>query len=152
MLRDDASLWWDGAAHVVDLAPRTWDRFKELFYVKYFPADVRGLLTREFMSLRQGDLTLAEFIRKFDRGCHFVPLIDRYAAKKLRYFMDGLRPTLRRDVMLMRPVSYDKATACAFQAVQVLRDIDFVVQRRGQQTQSSSQPQKKQFTGNVSEA
>ncbi|XP_075478791.1 uncharacterized protein LOC142519641 [Primulina tabacum] len=32
---------------------------------------------------------MAEFVRKFDRGCHFVPLIARDAAEKLRHFMDG---------------------------------------------------------------
>ncbi|XP_075499217.1 uncharacterized protein LOC142537597 [Primulina tabacum] len=116
MLRDDASLWWEGAAHVLDLATITWARFKELFSGKYFPADVRGRLRREFMSLRQGDLSVAEFIRKFDRGCHFVPLIARDADQKLRHFLDGLKPTLHRDVMLMRLASYDEMTACAFQA------------------------------------
>ncbi|XP_073317746.1 uncharacterized protein [Primulina huaijiensis] len=147
MLRDDESLWWEGAAHAVDLATLTWARFKELFYEKYFPADVRGYLTREFMSLRQGDLSVAELIHKFDRGCHFVPLIARDADQKLRHFLDGLRPTLRRDMMLMRPASYDEATSCAFQVEQALRDIDFQMQRKRHQAQSSSQPQKKKFTG-----
>ncbi|XP_073027501.1 uncharacterized protein [Primulina eburnea] len=147
MLRDDASLWWEGAAHAVDVATLTWARFRELFFGKYFPADVRGRLTREFMSLRQTDLSVAEFIRKFDRGCHFVPMIAGDAAQKLRHFLDGLRPTLRRDVMLMRPASYDEATACAFQAEQALRDIDFEMQRKRHQAQSSAQPQKKQYTG-----
>ncbi|XP_073277697.1 uncharacterized protein [Primulina huaijiensis] len=113
--RDDASLWWEGAAHGVDLDTLTWSQFKEIFYNKYFSADVRGRLTREFMSLRQGDSTVAEFIRKFDRGCHSVPLIVRDVAQKLRHFMDGQRPTLHWDVMLMRPASYDEAITCAFQ-------------------------------------
>ncbi|XP_073273275.1 uncharacterized protein [Primulina huaijiensis] len=107
-MRDDASLWWEGAAHAVDLATLTWARFKELFYGKYFPADVRGRLTREFMSLRQRDSSVAEFIRKFDRGCHFVPQIARDADQKLRHFLDGLRPTLRRDVMLMWLAGYNE--------------------------------------------
>ncbi|XP_075504388.1 uncharacterized protein LOC142541815 [Primulina tabacum] len=120
MLRDDTSLWWEGAAHAVDLATLSWDGFKELFYGKYFPADVRGRLTREIMSLRQGDSSVVDFIRKFDRGCHFVPMIARDVAQKLNHFLDGLRPTLRRDFMLMRPEIYDEATACTFQAEQAL--------------------------------
>ncbi|XP_073300262.1 uncharacterized protein [Primulina huaijiensis] len=147
MLRDDAPFWWEGAAHGLNLATLMWDMFKEVFYSKYFPADVRGRLTREFMSLRQGDSTVAEFIRKFDMGYLFVPLIARDDTQKLRHFMDGLRLTLRRDVMLMIPASYDEATGCAFQAKQALRDIDFEMHRKRSQAQSSSQPQKKQFTG-----
>ncbi|XP_075483645.1 uncharacterized protein LOC142523800 [Primulina tabacum] len=129
MLRDDASLWWEGAAHGVNLATLTSEQFKDVFYDKYFLANIRGRLTREFMSLRQGDLTVAEFIRKFDWGCYFVPHISRDAAHKLRHFMDGLRPTLHRDVMLMRLASYEEATACAFQAEQPMRDINFEMQR-----------------------
>ncbi|XP_073067281.1 uncharacterized protein [Primulina eburnea] len=114
MLRDDASLWWEGTAHAVDFTILTWEKFKEMFYGKYFPADVRGLLTREFMSIHQGDSSVAEFIHKFDRGCHFVLIIARDVAQKQRNFFDGLRPTLRPDVMLMRPAGYDEAAACAF--------------------------------------
>ncbi|XP_073277702.1 uncharacterized protein [Primulina huaijiensis] len=140
MLRDYAYLWWEGAAHGVNLATLTWNQFKDIFYNKYFPADVRGRLTQEFMSLQQGDLSVAEFIRRFDRDCHFVPLIPRDATEKLRHFMDGLRPTIHWDVMLMRLATYDATTACAFQAEQALRDIDVEMQRKRHQTQQSSQP------------
>ncbi|XP_073057202.1 uncharacterized protein [Primulina eburnea] len=94
MFRDYATLWWEGAKHGIDIATLTWARFKEIFYEKYFTTDVRGRLKSEFMSLRQGDSTVAEFVRKFDRGCHFVPLIARDDVEKLRHFMDGLRPTI----------------------------------------------------------
>ncbi|XP_073309945.1 uncharacterized protein [Primulina huaijiensis] len=114
VLRDDASLWWEGASQGVDLTILTWNQFKDLFYNKYFPADVRGRLTREFMSIRQGDLSMSEFIRRFDRGCHFVPFIARDVAEKLRNFMYRLIPTIHWDVMLMRPTTYDAATTCSF--------------------------------------
>ncbi|XP_073269917.1 uncharacterized protein [Primulina huaijiensis] len=87
MLRDDASLWWEGAAH-------------------------------------GGESSIAELIRKFDRGCNFVPIIARDDTDKLRHLMDGLRPTIRRDVMLMRLASYDAATACSLQVEQAWRNID----------------------------
>ncbi|XP_073304535.1 uncharacterized protein [Primulina huaijiensis] len=86
-LRDDASLWWEGAAHGVDLTTLTWCQFREIFFNKYFSSDIRRCTEAE--------------------AFHGWPLT-----------------TLRRDVMLMRPASYDEATACAFQAEQVLRDID----------------------------
>ncbi|XP_073273257.1 uncharacterized protein [Primulina huaijiensis] len=125
MFRDDASLWWEGAEYGVNLATLTWEQFMNIFCEKYFTVDVRGHLKREFMTFRQGDMTVAEFIRRFDRGCHFVPLIARDAAEKLKHFMDGLRPIIRRDVKMIRPTDYASATACAFQAEQALKDIDF---------------------------
>ncbi|XP_075504436.1 uncharacterized protein LOC142541863 [Primulina tabacum] len=143
MLMDNASLWWEGAAHGVDLATLTWNQFKDIFYNKYFPADVRGRLTREFMILCHGDLSVADFIMRFHRGCNFVLLISRDATEKLRHFMNGLRLTIRRNVILMRPATYDAATACAFLAEKALRDIDVEMQRKRHQAQQSSQPQKK---------
>ncbi|XP_075507414.1 uncharacterized protein LOC142544240 [Primulina tabacum] len=116
MLRDDISLWWEGAEQGVNLATLTWVWFKDIFYEKYFTSDVRGRLKMEFMSLCQGEMSVTSFIRKFYKGCHFVPLIARDAAEKLWHFMDGFRATIRRDVMLMRPTDYAAATACAFQA------------------------------------
>ncbi|XP_073284437.1 uncharacterized protein [Primulina huaijiensis] len=85
MLRDDAFLWGEGVEHGVNLDTLTWVQFKNIFYEKYFTADVQERLKREFMTLRHGDTTVAEFVRKFDKGCHFVPLIAREAAKKLRH-------------------------------------------------------------------
>ncbi|XP_075479395.1 uncharacterized protein LOC142520279 [Primulina tabacum] len=104
MFRDDASLWWEGAEHGIDIATLTWTRFKEIFYEKYFTADVRGRLKREFMTLRQRDTSVAEFVRKFDRSCHFIPLIARDSIEKMRHFLGGLRPAICRDMMMMRPL------------------------------------------------
>ncbi|XP_073030740.1 uncharacterized protein [Primulina eburnea] len=114
MLRDDASLWWEGVEHGVNLATITWPQFKEIFY---------------------------------EKGCHFVPLIARDPAEKLRHFMDGLRPSLRNNVMMMHPLDYATATTCAFKSEQALRDIDFEIQRKRQQHHNNSQPSKKQNTG-----
>ncbi|XP_075515777.1 uncharacterized protein LOC142550588 [Primulina tabacum] len=144
MLRDDASFWWEGAEHMIDLATLTWVRFKEIFDEKYFTADIRGRLKREFMTLRQGDMIVAGFFRKFYRGCHFLPLIARDVFEKLRHFLDGLQPTICRDVMLMRPADY---AACAFQAEKALRDIEFEMRSKRQQHQQSPQPNKKSFVG-----
>ncbi|XP_075478927.1 uncharacterized protein LOC142519783 [Primulina tabacum] len=103
------------------MATLTLEDFKRVFYDKYFTADVHSWLKREFMSLRQGDWSVAEFLRKIDRGCHFVPLIANDAAEKLRHFLDGLRPTIRRDVMLGDPTDYTTAVAKAFRAEQSLK-------------------------------
>ncbi|KAG6527874.1 hypothetical protein ZIOFF_010008 [Zingiber officinale] len=75
MLRDDARVWWEGARFTVDLATLTWVDFKEVFYKKYFIADNRTRLAREFLELRQ-------------------PI------KELKHFTEGLRDAIRHDVRL----------------------------------------------------
>ncbi|XP_073298320.1 uncharacterized protein [Primulina huaijiensis] len=114
--RGDARLWWESASVSVNLQTLSWNVFKEVFYSKYFTEEVRSRLTREFMALSQGDSSVAEFVRKFGRGCHFVPLIANDAREKLRHFIDGLQPILRRDVRVACPTTYAVAVSRALAA------------------------------------
>ncbi|KAK2455196.1 hypothetical protein QL285_002673 [Trifolium repens] len=47
--------------------------FKREFLVKYFPADVRNKKVIEFMELKQGSLSVAEYATKFESLCRFSP-------------------------------------------------------------------------------
>ncbi|XP_075499162.1 uncharacterized protein LOC142537539 [Primulina tabacum] len=145
--RGDASLWWEGAELGVNMATLNWDEFKRVFYDNYFTSDVRSRLKREFMSLRQGDSSVAECVQKFDRGCHFLPLIANDAAEKLRHFLDGLRPTIHRDVMLNDPIDYTTTVAKAFRAEQSHKDIDWELQRKKNRAQQASQSNQKPYAG-----
>ncbi|XP_073137272.1 uncharacterized protein [Henckelia pumila] len=122
-LQDGAALWWDGVEKTVDTATLPWAEFRRFFFKKYFTADVRAHLKTEFLSLRQGDLSVAEFVVKFERGCHFVPLIGDDEAEKLQHFIVGLRPTIRRDVLMAKPADYASALRRALRSEQTLKDI-----------------------------
>ncbi|XP_073137289.1 uncharacterized protein [Henckelia pumila] len=111
------------AQKTVDIITLTWEAFKTLFYEKYYTAEVRAQLKKEFMSLRQGDLSVSEFVRKFERGCHFVPLIGNDEVEKLQHFVACLRPTIPRDVMMAEPVDYAAAINKAMRSEQSLKDI-----------------------------
>ncbi|XP_073277656.1 uncharacterized protein [Primulina huaijiensis] len=91
LLTGDARLWWESASVTVNLQTLSWNGFNEVFYSKYFTKKVRSRLTKEFMTLRQGDSSVAEFVRKFERGFYFVPLITNDARKKLRAGLEGYR-------------------------------------------------------------
>ncbi|XP_042387573.1 uncharacterized protein LOC121979646 [Zingiber officinale] len=125
LLKVDVLLWWEGAELSVDMRTLLWNRFKEVFYAKYFIIDIHSRLKREFMSLRQGDLSVVEYLRKFDQGCHFLPLITNDASEKLRHFMNGLRSTIHRDIMMVNPFEYSIVITRAFRAEQTLKDINF---------------------------
>ncbi|XP_073014543.1 uncharacterized protein [Primulina eburnea] len=96
LLSGDARLWWESAS----------------------------VLTREFMMLRQGHSSVTEFVMKFERECHFVPLIANDAWEKLRHFIDGLRLILRHDVRVSGSNSYAVAVSRALTAEQDQRDIE----------------------------
>ncbi|KAG6489397.1 hypothetical protein ZIOFF_050666 [Zingiber officinale] len=109
MLRDDARVWWEGARLTVDLTILTWADFKEVFYGKYFTVDNRTRLAREFLELRQGDMTVAEYVRRFERGRYFVPMITSQPVEELKHFTEGLRPAIRHDIRLSRVTTFREA-------------------------------------------
>ncbi|XP_073129104.1 uncharacterized protein [Henckelia pumila] len=116
MMKDDAALWWEGAVRGVNPQTLTWEEFKRMFFAKYFTEDVRSRMIREFMSLRQGDKTVVEYIKQFERGCHFVPLIADNAQEKMRQFVDGLRADIKHDVRMMDVTTYEAAVSRALRS------------------------------------
>ncbi|XP_073121397.1 uncharacterized protein [Henckelia pumila] len=107
--RDDARVWWQGARSVVDMTTLTWNGFKDVFYGKYFTISTRTRLAREFLELRQGSMSIAEYVKNFERARYFVPMISGNAIEELKHFMEGLNATIRRDVRLSGAQTYRAA-------------------------------------------
>ncbi|KZV37547.1 hypothetical protein F511_42676 [Dorcoceras hygrometricum] len=94
---------------------------------------------------------MAEYVKEFDRGCHFSPLIVNDPVVKLQHFLDGLSPSIRRDVLMADPKYYAAAIKRAFMLEQTLKDIRFEAQRKRPFHQSQQQAQaKRPFTGQQS--
>ena len=69
----------------------TWGEFRELFIGKFFPASARHAKSREFLELKQGNMTMLEYIAKFIELARFG---DDYVATnmaKVRKFEDDLK-------------------------------------------------------------
>ncbi|XP_073314734.1 uncharacterized protein [Primulina huaijiensis] len=125
----------------------TWEGFKEVFYSKYFIEEVRSCLTKDFMTLRQGDSSVAEFVRKFERACHFVPLITNDAREKLRHFIDELQPILHCDVRVAGPTTYVIAVSRALAAEKDQKDIENDMQGKRPYQAPQQQQFKRLFQG-----
>ena len=105
MLQDDANYWWKNASQRLgyDGAVITWDIFKREFLIKYFPTDVRNRKVVEFMELKQGNLSVAEYATKFEDLCRFCPHYNTVEAEgdKCVKFESGLRPDLKQLVGIL---------------------------------------------------
>ncbi|XP_047310717.1 uncharacterized protein LOC124914255 [Impatiens glandulifera] len=97
MFKDDARIWWQGAMSTLDLDTATWTEFKAVFYGKYFTLSTRNKLAR-VLEIRQGDLSVAEYVKKFERGKYFTPMITGNNDIELNHFLEGLNATIDRDV------------------------------------------------------
>ncbi|KAK2397792.1 cleavage and polyadenylation specificity factor subunit [Trifolium repens] len=99
MLRDDADYWWKHASLRCGFGGvvLTWTMFKREFLNRYFPMDVRNRKVIEFMELKQGNMTVAEYAAKFESLCRFAPHYNTLEAEhdKCMKFENGLRPEVK---------------------------------------------------------
>ena len=66
---------------------------------KYFPASARHAKAREFLKLKQGMMTVLEYVTKFTELARFA---DDYVATniaKVRKFEDGLKFSIRGKIV-----------------------------------------------------
>ena len=80
----------------------TWAEFHELFIGKYFSAISRYAKAQEFLELKQGALTMIEYVAGFIELAHFA---DDYVATdmaKVRRLENGMRLSIRSRIVGLR--------------------------------------------------
>ena len=90
-LEGESQVWWDWIKVSRELGTMAWREFRELFMSKFFLASTRHGKAREFLELKQGSMTVLEYVAKFTKLACFG---DDYVATdmaKVRKFEDGLK-------------------------------------------------------------
>ena len=64
-LEGEFQIWWDLVKVSQDAETMTWGEFREFFTDKFFPAFARHAKAREFLELKQGSMTVLEYVAKF---------------------------------------------------------------------------------------
>jgi hypothetical protein len=86
-----ASDWWD-AYSTTHPAPNTitWQQFRDAFCAHHIPDGVLKLKQREFLSLKQGNMSMNEYLDKFTQLSRYASdKINTYPKRQER-FLDGL--------------------------------------------------------------
>ena len=101
-LVEEAEYWWENTCQCLDVEGQdvTWDVFKRVFLEKYFPEDVRNKKEMEFLELKQGNMTVAEYAAKFEELVWYFPHYqgrDGESSKCVK-FLNGLRPEVKQAV------------------------------------------------------
>lgn len=73
MLKGAAEAWWEGASAymVTNNLPLDWEHFQTVFLEKYFPNSVRIQKEQEFHHLKQGSMSMNEYVAKFEELARF---------------------------------------------------------------------------------
>ena len=98
-LEGESEVWWDWVKASRSLEAITWEEFRELFMGKYFLASARHVKAREFLELKQGTMTVLEFVAKFTELAHFVDYYVATDMAKVRKFEDGLKLSIRGKIV-----------------------------------------------------
>ena len=109
-LEGEALVWLRWARISRDLKAMTWAEFQELFMGKYFPDTARHAKAQEFLELKQGVMTVMDYVARFTGLARFA---DDYVATdmaKVRRFENGLKLSIRARIVGLR-----------------LQDMDFMV-------------------------
>ncbi|WVZ63464.1 hypothetical protein U9M48_013094 [Paspalum notatum var. saurae] len=72
----------------------TWDEFRAAFRAHYLPPSLIELKQREFRALRQGDMSVLEYVQAFIRLSQYSPEDVNTDPRRATRLLDGFDPTL----------------------------------------------------------
>ena len=142
-LEGEAQVWWRWARTSRDLEVMTWAEFQELFMGKYFPETARHAKAQEFLELKQGAMTVMEYVARFIELARYA---DDYVAtdlSKVRRFENGLKLSIRGKIVILRLQDMDsmvRTTLTIEREIEDARDIldtSTSGKRKGDQPSSS---------------
>ena len=147
-LEGEAQVWWNWAKTSRDLKAMTWTEFQELFMGKYFPDTARHAKAQEFLELKQGTMTVIEYVARFTKLARFA---DDYVATdiaKVRRFENGLKLSIRGKIVGLRLQDMDSMVGTSLTIEREIEDArstrDAGVSSKRKESQSSSSSEKKQ--------
>ncbi|KAI3765789.1 hypothetical protein L2E82_15833 [Cichorium intybus] len=142
MLKDDALVWWNTLYELVGkdvIYKWSWTEFTTRLKNKYCPLRDIEKLEDEFLTLKKGSLTVAEYTKKFSDMLPFVGNIYTTERARINRYVKGL--LWEYELEVKRAVTMD----AAFEAA---RNVEDVWKRRTMERQVSGD--KRKFSGGSS--
>jgi hypothetical protein len=99
-LQGTTSAWWDAyiAAHATPDAI-TWQEFTTSFRSYHIPTSLMKLKKKEFLALKQGEISVIEYRDKFIELSRYAPEEVVDDVKKQELFLEGLAEPLRYQLI-----------------------------------------------------
>ena len=147
-LEGEAQVWWRWVRTSRYLEVMTWAEFQELFMGKYFSETARHAKAQEFLELKQGAMTVMDYVARFTELARFA---DDYVATdlaKVRRFENGLKLSIRARIVGLRLQDMDSMVRTALTIEREIEDArstrDASVSGKRKDIQSSSSSEKRQ--------
>ncbi|TLX69430.1 retrotransposon gag domain-containing protein, partial [Labilibacter sediminis] len=111
-----ALTWWNNIYNTLigdekDKMP--WETFRARFLEQYCPRDLRRRLEKEFLGIKQGDMSVDEYETMFNQKAQFATKHVSTEEDKIEMFVDGLRFEIKDFVVNRDILSFAKAVEYA---------------------------------------
>jgi hypothetical protein len=135
-----AADWWDSYTAAHDAADTiTWAEFTTQFRNHHIPSGLMKIKKKEFLSLKQGSMSVSEYHNKFIQLSRFAPDEVAKDERKQEHFIEGLNGPLQYALVAHTFPSFqrllDKALAIEHKHVQ-LGDLKMKAISQGQGSSS----------------
>ena len=97
-LEKEAYVWWEYIMMLEDGEDISWDRFLEHFTEKYMRSAQMKVKMWEFMDLRQGNMTVAEYTSKFNELARFCPTMVPNDDTRKNKYMQGMKISIAKQI------------------------------------------------------
>lgn len=83
--------------HERNTTPVTWDVFEDAFLERFFPRELRKVMSDKFMNLRQGSLSMREYSLKFTQLSKYALEIVAEARARMSRFTYGVLELVKKE-------------------------------------------------------
>ena len=126
----------------------TWAKFHELFIGKYFSDTAHHAKAQEFLKLKQGTMTVMEYVARFTELACFANDYVATDMAKVRRFENGLKLFIRSRILGLRLQDIDSMVGTTLTIEREIEDSrstqDAGVSSKRKESRSSSSSGKKQ--------
>ncbi|EOY13861.1 Gag protease polyprotein [Theobroma cacao] len=145
LLEKRARTWWNSVKSR-STTPQTWPDFLREFDGQYFTYFHQKEKKREFLSLKQGNLTVEEYETRFNELMLYVPDLVKSEQDQASYFEEGLRNEIRERMTVTGREPHKEVVQMALRAEKLAtenRRIQTEFAKRRNLGMFSSQPVKR---------
>ena len=101
-LEGPAAIWWDNTRlYGPQKESITWEEFKEKFRKYHIPTGIMKVKQREFLALTQGNMSVSEYLNKFNNLARYSAHDVSTEERKIDRFLGGLNHTLHCQLSML---------------------------------------------------
>ncbi|WVZ97371.1 hypothetical protein U9M48_042913 [Paspalum notatum var. saurae] len=119
-----AALDWRESYRPRDRECFTWAQFRERFRSHHVPAGIMKMKKKEFLSLKQGNMSVTEYRDKFLQLARYAPIEVAEDGDKQEHFLEGLNDNLQLQLMNNTFNNFNHLVDRALLTEQKRREID----------------------------